>query len=160
MKNSYWIILSLIIIISIMIGFRKPIKKALTRGYQNKNPGNIRLTSDVWKGEIKGTDKSFKTFKTMGWGYRAIFILLKSYRAEQWDTIRKIISHYAPSSENDTLAYIKLVSSKAGISPDDKINFNDENLLKRIVSGISYQENGIIANPSEIDEGLNLFKNA
>ena len=62
MKNNWWMIITLIIIIGLLIGFRKPIKKAMTRGYINKNPGNIRLTDSLWKGEVKGTDKDFKTF--------------------------------------------------------------------------------------------------
>ena len=133
----------------------------MTRGYQNKNPGNIRLNAETWKGEIPGKDKSFKTFKSMAWGYRAIFVLLRTYiNALGKDTIRKIISTYAPTSENDTSAYIFTVCEIANLEPDEKIYFSDEGKLVDIVAGISYQENGIKPNMADIMEGLRLFKTA
>ena len=43
------------------------------RGIRNNNPGNIRKDGSVWRGEVAGPDKSFKTFETMAWGIRAIY---------------------------------------------------------------------------------------
>ena len=50
------------------------------RGIRNNNPGNIRKDGSVWRGEVAGPDKSFKTFETMAWGIRAIYHLLNNYR--------------------------------------------------------------------------------
>jgi len=36
---------------------------ALPRGLRNNNPLNIRHNGDTFQGEIKGNDRSFKTFR-------------------------------------------------------------------------------------------------
>jgi hypothetical protein len=158
--NNRWLLLILGGVLIILTFTAKPIKKAMTRGYQNKNPGNIRLTPDMWKGEVKGTDKAFKTFKSMPWGYRAIFIILRTYINTGKDTIEKIISTYAPSSENNTLSYISSVVYTSGIPKTQKLSFDRPDELKKIVAGISLVENGISASTDEINKGYELFKTA
>ena len=80
----------------------------LPRGLRNNNPGNIRRNSDVFQGEKTSSDKEFKQFKSMAYGYRAIFKILSNYyRNYKLDTIRKIIGRWAPENENNTNAYIK-----------------------------------------------------
>jgi hypothetical protein len=158
MRKDYIMIIALLTLILLLIGFRKPIKKLMTRGYINKNPGNIRKTPDLWQGEIDGKDKDFKTFKSMPYGYRAIFVLIRTYMNRMGlDTVRKIISTYAPHNENDTQAYVTNVSRWAGIHPDDPISMDDTGTLKDIVAGISRQENGITPDLDEIDNGFKLF---
>ena len=148
------------IIVLVLFLLRKPINKAMTRGYRNNNFGNIRKTYDTkgnqtfWKGEIKGTDTAFKTFATPSDGYRALFALLIEYNRKGFNTIRKIISRYAPSNENDTMSYINHVSKKTGKEPDDLIVTSDSELLKKLVAAISLQENGIEPDPNDISEGL------
>jgi hypothetical protein len=167
MKNTT-VLLILGAVLIILTFTAKPIKKAMTRGYQNKNPGNIRLTfldserkkPEYWKGEVKGTDKAFKTFKSMPWGYRAIFVLLRTYINTGKDTIEKIISTYAPSSENNTLSYISSVVYTSGIPKTQKLSFDKPDELKKIVAGISLVENGISASTDEISKGYELFKTA
>jgi hypothetical protein len=158
MKKDWQIILILSAIVILLITFRKPIKRIMTRGYINKNPGNIRKDGLMWKGEIEGTDKNFKTFRTMGYGYRAIFVTLNSYFKKGFNTITKIINRYAPSSENATQAYINFVSKQSGISPDTILSFNDVSSIKKIISSISHMENGVPADQAQIDEGFVLFK--
>jgi hypothetical protein len=53
------------------------------RGYRNNNPLNIRHNADVFQGEIKGNDKSFKTFETIQYGYRAAFVTLATYLSRE-----------------------------------------------------------------------------
>lgn len=66
----------------------------MSRGLRNNNPGNIRLDGVHWKGEKEpSADKEFKQFKTMAWGYRAMFQCLNTYYTKYGlDTIRKMIS--------------------------------------------------------------------
>ena len=53
----------------------------MSRGLRNCNPGNIRISTTKWIGEIQpSTDKSFKQFKAMPYGYRALIKLLQNYR--------------------------------------------------------------------------------
>ena len=99
-------------------------EKKLPRGLRNCNPGNIRINSDLFQGEIRPSkDKSFKQFETMAYGYRSVFRILSNYRKNYGlDTIRKMIGRWAPENENDTDAYVKAVSDYAGIPADDPIN--------------------------------------
>lgn len=148
---------------------KKPLQQAakivtaMTRGYRNNNPGNIVLTynSDgskrYWSGEIEGTDSRFKTFKSMAYGYRAIFALLREYISKGYNTIEKVINRYAPSVENNTNAYITTVVKRVGISQDVKISGSDLVTLTKLVKAISFVENGLPANEIEVDEGKKLL---
>ena len=131
----------------------------LPRGLRHNNPGNIRINSDLFQGEIRPSkDKSFKQFNTMAYGYRAIFKILSNYyRNYKLDTIRKMIDRWAPENENDTDAYIKAVSDYAGIPADDPININDREQMIRIVGGMSKVENGREADMSDVIAGWNLL---
>lgn len=73
----------------------------MTRGLRNNNPGNIRKDGTHWKGEVEPSrDAAFKQFESMAWGYRAMFKCLNTYsRKYGLDTIRKMISRWAPPSE-------------------------------------------------------------
>lgn len=133
--------------------------KKLPRGIRNCNPGNIRINPDVFQGEINPSkDSAFKQFYTMAYGYRAIFVILRTYyRNYKLDTIRKLITRWAPANENHTENYIKAVSDVAGISPDDPININNREMMIRIVSGISRVENGCEADMADIIAGWELL---
>ena len=50
-----------------------------SRGLRNNNPLNIRKSAEHFQGEIKGKDKSFKTFSSLPYGYRAGFVILGTY---------------------------------------------------------------------------------
>ena len=172
MKNTTVIILSLFVIVTIYLLTRTAKKtvtavketiKSMTRGYKNNNFGNIRITRDkngkqtFWKGEIIGTDKAFKTFSSPAYGYRAIFALLKEYIGKGYNTIEKIITRYAPSSENNTNAYISTVVKRSGVAKDAYIAASDLVTLSKIVSAISFVENGIPANEVDIENGKKLL---
>ena len=130
----------------------------LPRGLRNDNPGNIRRNSDVFQGEVNPSrDKDFKQFKNMAYGYRAVFKILFNYHNKyRLNTIRKMISRWAPENENNTGAYVSLVSSYSGIGPDDPISFDREQMI-RIVAGMSRVENGIEAVMSDVIAGWNLL---
>ena len=130
-------------------------KNDLPRGLRNNNPGNIRINSDLFQGEIRPSkDKSFKEFETMPYGYRAMFKILSSYyKNYKLDTIRKMITRWAPPKENHTEKYIKAVSDYAGIPADDPININDREQMIRIVAGMSKVENGVEADMPDVITG-------
>lgn len=136
---------------------KEVIQEYMTRGYKNKNPGNIRLTPKKWKGEIEGKDKAFKTFLSMPYGYRALFALLREYMNKGYDTIEKIINRYAPGSENNTEAYINTVCKKTGLKRDEFLNFENKEKVTKIVAAISFVENGIAADIEDINEGYKLL---
>jgi hypothetical protein len=133
-------------------------KNELPRGLRNNNPGNIRKNSDVFQGEKTSSDREFKQFKSMAYGYRAIFKILSNYgRNYHLKTIRQMIGRWAPENENDTGAYVKAVSDYAGIPADDPIDINDREQMIRIVAGMSKVENGREADMSDVIAGWNLL---
>ena len=87
------------------------------------NPFNIRYTQrNHWKG-FNGITKGFCNFIDIQYGLRAGFILLRNYvyKKDCW-TVEKVVSRYAPPSENDTRNYISYVRSVLldnGCTPDN-----------------------------------------
>jgi hypothetical protein len=121
------------------------------RGYRNCNPGNIRISNEVFQGEIiPSQDKLFKQFITMAFGFRAMFVLLGTYyRRHNLKTIRGWITRYAPSLENYTDNYINIVCQKSGIAPDEELDITNRRNFVKIVFAMAYVENG--AEPGIID---------
>lgn len=77
-------------------------------GIINNNPLNIRYSPmNVWKGQT-GSNKGFCVFTELKYGYRAALVLLSNYVKRGNVSIQAIISRWAPASENDTAAYIRV----------------------------------------------------
>ena len=118
------------------------------RGIRNNNPLNIRRGSN-WKGlRPEQKDKAFCQFVSMQYGVRAGFYLLRRYlsgyegKCNPIDTITKIISKWAPPSENKTIAYIRTVSLHSGINEDEKLQFRDRKKMVSIVEAMINVECG------------------
>lgn len=131
------------------------------RGLRNCNPGNIRINGDLFKGELRPSrDSQFKTFISMGYGYRAMFKTLDTYiRRYRLDTVEKIIARWAPMNENNTSAYIRLVEKYSGIPRDKVVSTDDANGMCAIVAAMSRVENGVQASMPEVERGWRLFTN-
>lgn len=130
-----------------------------SRGYRNNNPMNVRKSPDLFKGELRPSlDKQFKQFKRVEYGYRCAFVILRTYMEKYGlQTIRKMITRYAPPADNnDTEAYIRTVSSYTGIPSDEDIPFTPERMIP-IVAAMSYVENGIEADKDEVTAGWELL---
>ncbi len=127
-----------------------------SRGLRNNNPLNIRHNKDVFQGEINGNDKSFKTFSSLPYGYRAAFVTLATYLSRGWNTIETIISIWAPPAENDTENYIAKVEKWSGVPRNRKLTSVDGPEYILIVAAMSFVENGQNADISAVKEGFNL----
>lgn len=132
----------------------------MSRGLANNNPGNIRRSKVRYKGEVQPSrDPSFKQFESPAWGYRAVFMLLHTYRVRHGlRTIREMISRWAPPSENHTEAYIRAVAADTGHRPRrgaGHARSGDDGSRSR--AAISRVENGTAADPDEIRRGWELF---
>lgn len=122
-------------------------------GLRNNNPGNIRVSKSHFKGEVI-SDNSFKKFETIIYGYRAMFTLLQIYhRVHGLNTIREIISRWAPPIENATQAYIDYVATATNIHPDATIDFDKKMPLVSIVYAMAYMETGCKPDAHEVIEG-------
>lgn len=132
----------------------------MSRGLRNCNPGNIRRSRVRYKGEVLPShDKEFKQFCSMAYGYRAMFVLLDSYRSKYGlCTIRQMLNRYAPPSENFTEGYIRFVASRTGIAPDEIVNTSAARDMVPIVAAMSEIENGKAAIISDVEAGWGLFE--
>ena len=96
----------------------------------------------------------------MAYGYRAMFVLLDSYRRRYaLNTLRQMLNRYAPPSENFTEGYTRFVSQKTGILPDEELNTRSERDMVPIISAMSEIENGVSADRSMVLEGWRMFVN-
>lgn len=129
------------------------------RGIRNCNPGNLRLSKDRWQGlREEQTDKEFFQFISMEWGYRALMRTIQNYRRLHncW-TIKDIITRWAPSSENNTLAYIKSVCYRLGVPSVYIPDVDDRETMCALAAAISKHENGIEPVMEEIQDGWGLL---
>lgn len=134
-------------------------KKKETRGMRNNNLLNIRINSDKFQGEVQPSqDKEFKQFEKAAYGYRAAFRILRTYiNSYGLNTIRKIISRFAPANENHTENYIRVVSERSGIPADDPVYADSREMMIRIVAAMSFVENGVEAKMSDVIQGWELL---
>ena len=130
----------------------------MSRGISNCNPGNIRRSRVSYKGEVHPSqDKAFKQFESMEWGYRAMFVLLDTYRVRYGlTTLREMISRYAPPEENHTGLYIDMVCNMTGIAPDEEIDTRSRKTMIPVVAAMSRVENGHAADREEVERGFDL----
>ena len=129
------------------------------RGIRNCNPGNIRVTKDKWQGlRPMQTDKEFFQFTEMKWGYRALIRTLQNYRRiHGCYTITDFITRWAPSSENNTLVYIKSVCFQLGVPSVYVPDVDDRDTMCALAAAISKHENGVDANMKEVQDGWDLL---
>ena len=116
-----------------------------SRGLRNNNPGNIRIGNSAWMGKIpvsQNTDGSFEQFETWVYGLRAMIKLIRNYIYDGNDSINKIISKYAPTSENNTHAYINFVVSRSGILSNKQLDPNNKTDFRKIIKAMVEQELG------------------
>jgi len=131
----------------------------MARGLDNCNPGNIRRSAVRYKGEVRPSrDPAFKQFETMAWGYRAIFVLLDTYRVRYGlDTVAGMIARWAPPSENRTDAYVRAVCGRTGLRPDEPVDTRDRRTMVPVAAAISRVENGVDASMADVERGWELF---
>lgn len=135
---------------------------SLPLGLRNNNPGNLRpLSGGVkWLGEIEpDLQRNFSRFKDVGYGIRAMITditgdIVKDGR----NTLRELITAYAPPGENNTAAYIAAVAARTGMDPDAIIQVNEPTIRKIIQAKIAVEIGpGYAAriSSSDITEGFN-----
>lgn len=123
----------------------------LPRNWRNNNPLNIRRTHDQWQGlSERQTDKAFCQFKRVEYGWRAAFMLLcrKYYYVLHLDTLRSIVSRWAPTTENDTLQYVEWLAAMTGIDADSHLPLpvnDNEDTWMRIAVAMALYEGGTLS---------------
>lgn len=131
---------------------------SLPIGLRNNNPGNIR-PGDNWQGAI-GVNYNFIVFENILWGLRAMGTDIRTKINNGYNTIEKLITRYAPPSENDTAAYISYVSRATGINSRATLQVNVATLaaLMRAMMNVELGANfSAIITDAEINEGIGMM---
>lgn len=122
------------------------------RGIRNNNPGNLRPSRDQWQGASgvdNGLNGPYLIFKAPEWGIRALYKNLLTYRTKYAaDTVREIISRWAPANDkNNTAAYIAAVDAALPGGADTVLPLSD---YPALLEAIIKHENGIQPYPPEL----------
>ncbi|MBA4274983.1 MAG: structural protein P5 [Alphaproteobacteria bacterium] len=134
----------------------------LSRGYRNKNPGNIDWLPPgrAWNGQIgKEPGGRFGIYESHELGIRAIGKqLLKYQERDDLHTIRQMINRWAPPVENATNNYIARVDAMmTRHGADDRLNLREYLQLRVLVEAIIVVEcGGNPYQPDVIDRGVRL----
>lgn len=107
------------------------------RGLRNHNPGNVRAAPNA-----VGNDGSFPQFGSDADGLAAMARQLMLYGDRGNNSISGILHTYAPSSENNTRAYIDDVSRATGYQAQQRVNLHDPAVLRSLMSAMISHENG------------------
>lgn len=131
----------------------------MSRGYRNFNPGNIRQSDVAYTGEVEPSkDPAFKQFRTMSYGYRAMFVLLHTYSVKyHLKTLREMIERYAPPTENNTTEYVNFVSTRTKIADIQSVDTLNQRQMVSIVTAMARIENGSDPDIADVLEGWEMF---
>lgn len=119
-----------------------PAPGKMTRGLRNNNPGNMRPVS-----RNQANDGAFSIFSTPEEGWGALGKQLKGYANAGLENVASIISKYAPSSENNTGAYIQSVTANmskrlgSDVGALTRLDLSDPRVLKALMQSITEHEN-------------------
>lgn len=129
------------------------------RGIRNNNPGNIEITTTLWKGEIpqfQNSDGRFKQFYSYAYGIRAAILNIKAYFNRDITTPRQIISRWAPPGGNNTENYIRFVANYIGIPESTSVPFK-KHTIQKLIEAIIIKENGnLYMNQNDFDKAWGL----
>lgn len=126
------------------------------RGVRNNNLTNIKKNAlNPWRGEIKNPkERTFCTFQTRAYGYRATFIILRNYQQKHGcRTLAEHISRWAPASENDSKRYVRFVSNFSNYPEGVTLDHGDAQMMCAIVRAMVVMETGVHENPDTIYNG-------
>ncbi|EBE1978147.1 transglycosylase [Salmonella enterica] len=138
---------------------------AKNRNYRNNNLGNLVFANQEGAAleapNAKG-EQRFARFNTPEEGIRALANQVSRYYNgtsaaagyQKLQTVSSIISKWAPPKENNTNQYIDNVSKYLGVSPNEKIDVSNPEVMTQLVRAIATKEGG---NPAVNNE---FIKNA
>jgi hypothetical protein len=121
----------------------------LPRPVRNNNPGDLEA-GDHWQGLMAPelmTDvqkhERFAVFSAAHWGFRALVVLLRNYKLLYGlNTVRAIVSRFAPPVENPTTNYAETVAHALNVKPDDKIDLSNPNTMFALAKAVTKFETG------------------
>lgn len=112
------------------IGRQEGVEIPGSRAARNNNPGNLDFEpwlahafGAVLETPLKGETARFAKFPTLEIGRAALkTLVLKDYLGL---SIAQFVAKYAPSTENNTIAYVKNICSFTGFTPSTVLSVNN-----------------------------------
>lgn len=93
---------------------------------------------------VRSGPHSFANYSSIGQGFSAADRLLQVYaKTYGLNTIRGIISRWAPPSENPTSQYIKNVAKWMHMKPGQRLNMADPKVRAALLAAMARQESGL-----------------
>lgn len=115
-------------------------------GVKNHNPLNLRPVQPPFEGTVgvvAGPGGDFTVFKDNVFGFRAACRnLIAYYDRENIRTVAQVIARWAPSSENDTRAYITAVCNRTGYRSDQVLELKTYEVAYNLLHAMTVQEQG------------------
>ena len=124
-----------------------------TPGFRNHNPGNLKAAPNS-----TGKRGKFSTFASDDDGLSAMARQLMLYGDRGNNTPGGIIHTYAPSSENNTRAYIDDVTSRTRYGADQRLDLHNPEVLKALMASMIQHEQG--SQPYTEDQLSNAIQSA
>lgn len=133
---------------------------ANNRSFRNNNFGNLKYIGQAGatleQANAKG-ERVFAKFDSPEEGLRAAANQLSSYADgtskavgfKKLNTVQDIITKYAPEGENNTSKYIKDLSGKLGVAPDQALDLSNPDVMTKTLRSIATLEGG---NPQVSDD--------
>ncbi|WP_393950375.1 lytic transglycosylase [Kluyvera intermedia] len=116
--------------------------QATKRGERNNNPGNLNFAGQAGA-SLERPGGRFARFESSFDGLRALSRQLMLYAVRGINSVDKIISTWAPPTDNNnTAAYIQSVSQRLGVNPQAALNMQDPQTMSALMSSIIHHENG------------------
>jgi hypothetical protein len=114
--------------------------------HQVNNPGNLRSAPGA------KSAYGFAQFDNVNDGFKAMAALLAMYPTKYAaKTLKDILGTYAPAKDhNNTALYLKNVSDWTGFKPDQVLDTEDPATVKKLISAMVRQENGIRVSPDTV----------
>lgn len=101
----------------------------LDKAAMTNNPGNVGNFGD-----------QIRVYPTILDGLKAMRANLLSPAYAKNPTVAAIISRWSPSNENDTPALIKNTAAMMGVDPNQPLNLNDPQTMKRLMMSLTVNE--------------------
>ncbi|HGW6105862.1 TPA: hypothetical protein ACNIQM_004058 [Citrobacter werkmanii] len=102
------------------------------------NPGNLRWAEGYETSNTKSG--KFAVFPSLDEGVLAATKQLQIYAQRGTNTVRDIVSKWAPSNENNTEEYIRHVVRSTKFNENEKLNLNDPYVLAKLISAMASKE--------------------
>ncbi|TRX70525.1 hypothetical protein [Carboxylicivirga sp. M1479] len=153
-KWYIWVLIALGVILLPFGGFllfplikmklsKKPVQTGsdAVRGQRNKNPFNLRVSLNAWRGKITENkqDEEFEEFENYLYGLRAGLINIRTHIGRGKNTLTLLMNTLSPKHENPTNNFIQFICDSSGLGANEVFVFDKETAFKIAVPIVKFE---------------------